>query len=385
MGRVSLDDGRRATVYGDSERDVLRQLRKLKADDDSGHPVVISSQRLRDYIGNATKSDSWLAKVRRERRAKTYSDYLSYSQKYILPELGKYKLSDLKPKIIRDWLQRKLDSGYSPSTVAHMHRVLRSALSDACADLELVENYAKRVSPPTKPTPGTKGARGQPESRSRRQILVLEPDEAKRLLIALDRHPLKPVFAVAIALGMRPAEYIGLQWRSVDLPNRRLMVTQTIQRVRDNPDAPLGQRSRIVVDTTKTEAGYRILDLPDALAATLAAHRAVQDEFRRNATRWEDHDLVFASAVGTPLEHRRIVKEFKDALDRAGLSRAVRLYDCRHTAASLLYAQGVPELQIAAILGHTDPGFTLRTYTHLFKQSRREAADKMGAALAGAL
>jgi integrase len=94
---------------------------------------------------------------------------------------------------------------------------------------------------------------------------------------------------------------------------------------------------------------------------------------------------VFASTVGTPLEHRRIVKEFKEALGRAGLPPAVRLYDCRHTAASLLYAQGVPELQIAAILGHTDPSFTLRTYTHIFKQSRRDAADKMGAALFGAL
>ena len=70
---------------------------------------------------------------------------------------------------------------------------------------------------------------------------------------------------------------------------------------------------------------------------------------------------MFASSRGTPLEHRRIVKVFKWALVRAGLKTTIRLYDCRHTAASLLYAQGVPELQIAAILGHTDPGFTLRT------------------------
>jgi integrase len=79
------------------------------------------------------------------------------------------------------------------------------------------------------------------------------------------------------------------------------------------------------------------------------------------------------------------VKVFKEVLVRAGLPNSVRLYDCRHTAASLLHAQGVPELQIAAILGHTDPAFTLRTYTHVFKKSRREAADKMGIALAGAL
>jgi integrase len=266
-----------------------------------------------------------------------------------------------------------------------MHRVLRSALSDACADLDLSENYAKRVTPPSKPTPGSKGARVRRAVRARREIVALEPDEAKRLLLAVEGHALRPVFAVAIALGMRPAEYIGLQWRSVDLANRRLTVTQTIQRVRDNPDAPRGQRSHIVVDTTKTEAGHRVIDLPDALARALADHRTRQDSYRSVVTRWVDHDLVFASAVGTPLEHGRIVKEFKEALSRAGLPQTVRLYDCRHTAASLLYAQGVPELQIAAILGHTDPAFTVRTYTHLFKQSRREAADNMGAALSGAL
>ena len=59
------------------------------------------------------------------------------------------------------------------------------------------------------------------------------------------------------------------------------------------------------------------------------------------------------------------------------LPATIRLYDCRHTAASLLYAQGVPELQISAILGHTDPAFTRRTYTHLFPEMRRSAAESI--------
>ena len=70
---------------------------------------------------------------------------------------------------------------------------------------------------------------------------------------------------------------------------------------------------------------------------------------------------------------------FKEALAAAGLPETIRLYDCRHTAASLLYAQGVPELQITAILGHTDPAFTRRTYTHLFPEMRRLAANSVEA------
>ncbi len=108
-------------------------------------------------------------------------------------------------------------------------------------------------------------------------------------------------------------------------------------------------------------------------------------ERRAAAEQWQELGLVFTTVYGTPLEERRVVKIFKEALAAAGLSRSVRLYDCRHTAASLLYAQGVPELQIAAILGHTDPAFTRRTYTHLFPEMRRAAADSIESLVGKAL
>ena len=81
--------------------------------------------------------------------------------------------------------------------------------------------------------------------------------------------------------------------------------------------------------------------------------------------------------ISTPLEERRVVKAFKEALAAAGLWTTFRLYDRRHTAASLLYGQGVPELQISAILGHTDLGFTRRPCTHLFPEMRRSAAESI--------
>lgn len=80
----------------------------------------------------------------------------------------------------------------------------------------------------------------------------------------------------------------------------------------------------------------------------------------------------------TPLEERRVVSEFKMALERASLPTTVQLYDLRHTAASLLYAQGMPPLQIAEILGHTDSNFTVRTYTHTWQELRNDVAEQMG-------
>lgn len=152
------------------------------------------------------------------------------------------------------------------------------------------------------------------------------------------------------------------------------------------PGTQRGQRSRLVVDETKTEAGTRLIDLPDSLVGRLRSHKALQLlERRAAAERWHELGLVFTTIHGTPLDERRVVKIFKEALASGGLSQSIRLYDCRHTAASLLYAQGVPELQIAAILGHTDPAFTRRTYMHLFPEMRPAAAQSIEAVVGQAL
>jgi integrase len=130
-----------------------------------------------------------------------------------------------------------------------------------------------------------------------------------------------------------------------------------------------------------------VVVIPPPLLSLLNAQRARALERQLSRTTWADHDLVFPSLRGTPLEERRVVTEFTAALRRAGLPTTVRLYDLRHTAASLLYAQGVPPLQIAEILGHADPNFTVRTYAHTWEELHHEAAAKLGAVLvsAGAL
>jgi integrase len=118
----------------------------------------------------------------------------------------------------------------------------------------------------------------------------------------------------------------------------------------------------------------------------LRAHQALQKLERRAAgQQWHELGHVFTTVIGTPLEERRVVRIFKKALAAAGLSPSIRLNDCRHTAASLLYAQGVPELQINAMLGHTDPAFTRRTYTHLFPEMRRAAAASVESIVGKAL
>ena len=140
-----------------------------------------------------------------------------------------------------------------------------------------------------------------------KEVVPLTPAEAMSLLGVLRDNRLLAFYSVAIALGLRPAEGLGLRWSDVDLEKRQLAVRQTIQRVRTDPEAPRGQRSRQLIDETKSEAGSRVIDLPDSLVTRLRTHKAVQSKERLAAKDWQDYGLVFTTAIGTPLEQRRVV------------------------------------------------------------------------------
>ena len=92
---------------------------------------------------------------------------------------------------------------------------------------------------------------------------------------------------------------------------------------------------------------------------------------------------MFPSTIGTPLDHRNLFRHYKATLVEAGLP-SIRFHDLRHTAASLLVAQGVHPRMVMEILGHSQIGLTMNTYAHIMPQAQREVADLMDVLLPAA-
>jgi integrase len=86
--------------------------------------------------------------------------------------------------------------------------------------------------------------------------------------------------------------------------------------------------------------------------------------------------LVFTTRFGTPLSPRNDYREFRRPVDAAGL-RPVRLHDLRHTAASLMLAQGVSPRVVMELLGHSQISVTMNTYSHVAPASSREAVARV--------
>ncbi len=85
----------------------------------------------------------------------------------------------------------------------------------------------------------------------------------------------------------------------------------------------------------------------------------------KKAGLWKDHGLVFPSTVGTPISHRNLVRSFKAVLRRAELPAAIRLYDLRHTCATLLLCRNINAKYVQELLGHASVAQTLDTYSHV--------------------
>jgi integrase len=202
----------------------------------------------------------------------------------------------------------------------------------------------------------------------RREVPALTPANARILLEAANGDRLEALYSVALALGLRQGEVLGLKWADINLETGVLRVRRASQRVPHHG-------TQLV--ETKTERSRRTLVMPPIVVNARGAHRGRQAVERLAAgERWVDLDLVFPSERGTLADGPNVTHRFHKLLTRAGLP-AMRFHDLRHACASLLLIQGVHPRVVMETLGHSQISLTMNTYSHVLPALQREAADRM--------
>jgi integrase len=273
---------------------------------------------------------------------------------HIIPEVGAIRLARLAPGQVQAAYAHRLDAGLSRTSVQLIHGVLHKALDQATRWGLVVRNVADLVTAPRRSTP---------------EMRTLTPEEAGRLLEAATGERLEAVIVIAVTCGLRLGEIQALRWHDVDLNAARLRVTATYQGMADG---------KVMLAEPKTARSRREVHLSAMAVAALRRHRRLQLGARLHAANlWEDHDLVFTSERGRPLDGNNFrQRAFARLLERADLPH-IRFHDLRHTAATLLMSQGVPVKVASEMLGHADITTTLRTHSHVLPGMQQQAADAM--------
>jgi len=365
MGVTENGKPDRRHVSGKTRREVVEKVRDLEQKRGAG--VVLATGAGATTLGEWL--DHWLPTIAVTRiRQSTYDGYESKIKTHIKPGLGHHRLERLQPEHLEAFYAAKVAAGLSPGTVLVMHRILSRALKVAAQRGRVARNVAELVEPP---------------AAAASEVVPLTADEARKVLAAASGKRNAARWSVGLALGLRQAEVLGARWgEDVDLDQGVWRVRQQLRRNRYRHGcgtaAPCGQehprncperRGGLIASEPKTNRGRRTIGLPPQLLAELRAHRQAQLEERIKAgSAWQDHNLVFAQVNGKPIDGKRDWLNWRDLLAAAGVRHA-RIHDQRHTAASLLLAQGIPPRVVMEILGHSTIAVTMNIYAHVMPEA----------------
>jgi integrase len=352
MGRDATGKRRylNKTIKG-TKKDADTYLSKTETAISVGTFVEPSPLTTRDYLSK------WLQTAARPRVAeRTFDSYSGLINRYVIEDLGTHKLSDLRPLHIQKLYADMQERGLSARTVRYLHAVLSSALKQAVRWGMLLRNPAELVNLPR---------------QVRKEMHALSPKEATEFLKAAAQDRWGVLFAFALVTGTRPEEYLGLQWKDLDL-NKGIVIV----------------RRAIIWRTTgggwhfsepKTPRSRRSIPLPVSTLRSLKEHRRIQAEERLKAgAGYQSHDLVFATSEGSPLMPRNLKRRhFRPILKAAKLPDDFRLYDLRHSCATLLLAAGENPKVVSERLGHASITLTLDVYSHVLPTMQQAASEKL--------
>lgn len=303
----------------------------------------------------------WLEKSARIRlKVQTVELYERVFRLYIEPHIGKLLLQNVTPLAIQG-TYAQLTSGpkpVSPQTVKNAHTALRSCLNQAVKWRYLTFSPAIGVDLPKK--------LGQ-----QKKVRSFTPEQAIAFLDACKNRRLGWVLIFALASGARPGEYLALLWSDIDWAAGTVRFEKSIV-------WPKGGGWHF--DSPKTKKSGRTISIPLEVLDMLREHRLRQLEHKQFLGEdWRsEHDLVFTDTKGNAIYERHLTtRTFKVILKDAGLPKDFRLYDLRHSCATLLLVANVPAKVVAERLGHASVTQTLDTYSHVLPALEYKATDEL--------
>jgi integrase len=364
LGRTPDGRRRRVKVSGNTKAEVITKLKEVRRSLDAGVESPTSRLTVGAYL------DRWIEGVPARVEQSTAADYADTVRLHLKPALGSKMLTKLSVSELNALWAAKRKAGYSANSIRIMRTVLRSALHQAEREGLLVRNVAALSDPPQL---------DQPEGRS------LTLAEAKTLLSAAKGERLEALYAVTLTCGLRRGEALGISWTDVDFDSGLLHVRRQLRRERLSLEEAqeLGRRTQLVLRNLKTRRSRRTLHITPALDGLLRAQRARQAQERLAAgPAWADSDLVFTTKKGTPIDPDNFAHYFHRLCARADLGHWTP-HELRHSAASIMLAQGTPLWVVSEVLGHASLAITKDVYGHLDGDEKKEATEAITDVLFG--
>ena len=319
----------------------------------SRNSLPVARMHLADYLLQ------WLEEEHKHNIAhSTYKRYLALAKFHINPSIGDIELQKLTSNDITKMLAGMRQDGQSPRSQQQARALLSVALRDAEYKGYISVNPVTRVRNP---------------QGKRVEISPLSIEEVRRILGTYAGAYLSARLHIALICGLRQGEALGLTWADIDLQQRTIKVHRQVQIIN-------GVQA---FSDLKTEKSSRLIALTEETTTALRSHLSLIEHSKtRVGTSWVENNLVFPDAYGNFRSPKTDYAEWKKALKLCGIAPK-RLHDARHTAATLMYSQGVGIETISRALGHSTSAITSKLYIHSAMEPQLAAAKALESGIFG--
>ncbi len=365
---------RRKKVTGRTKTEVAAKVARLEVDRDGGYAGLAGRITVQQWL------DQWIATKVGSVRPKTIIGY-GVDRAHIVRSVGSIELTKLTPEDIERMYAEILASGCGPATTTHVRATLSAALTTAARRGRIATNPVAAAT-----SPRLVSARVEPLSEA----------ETRRVLDAATGGRNAARWALALLVGPRQGEALGLRWEDVDLDAGTIHIRRSLARApwkhgcgsapcggKRGADCPQRHGGGLVVGPVKTSAGERTIALPAGLTVMFRAHRTAQAAERlRAGSTWCATGHVFTDERGGALDPRRDWGRWKQLLAEAGV-RDARLHDARHSSATFALLDGADPAVVMARHGWGSR-ILLDRYQHAVVEAQRSAAARTDARFFGA-
>lgn len=340
---------KRKSFYGKTRAEVKEKMREYQEEMAQGLDIMGQEQTFGEWIL------FWMDNYKKiELRLSTWENYMRSIKNHIYPALGHIPLRDLKTDDIQNLYNRMIKEGRAPATVRRNHQIINSCLKQAVENRLLSWNPAEAAKLP---------------KLTDTKVRAMTFEEMSKFLSVLQEDRWGAAFLCLLGTGLRMGELLALRWQDVDLDKQILHVRQALVRTKEKG---------VYFDEPKTEKSKRAIPIPGEVVEALKKHRIQQFQLRLAVgEKYQNHDLVFATSVGTPIYPRYFTRKFYKLRDKAGIPKDINLHALRHTYATRLLEQGENLKTVQELLGHTDISTTANTYSHVSIEVKQKAAAKM--------
>ena len=289
-------------------------------------------------------------------KCSTLDTYKKYLKNHIVPELGAYKLTDLKPRIINDFfISFKRENKLEPNTIRTIRDILSSCLSYAVFPLELIDsNPCTSIKLPKMET-----------KKDKKDIITLE-DLEKILLYGQGRCNFNEMCILLYNTGLRVSEALALQWSDIDMDEKVIHVKHSINTKNSN---------EYELTTPKTKTSIRDVYFNNDVEKILKTLKRKQNECKLlygSFYKRYEHDFIFTNRNGS-LQSRNTFANAARSLQSKGLYFSMHTF--RHTHATMLLQAGVNMKDVQTRLGHSDISTTMNIYVQSTTESKKKVVE----------